>query len=178
MIQTNVQEPIDDMGACQSTPVSTRDLFLQAEIVIVKTDISEKQTTYELIYNGHPFQYVERVNGSSFLRNIRNNERCVMENVKQYITTILYVAEHNDYPVVNIQVWHAEGREVRFHFNSDNYGYLKLLQILKQHHITHSDMTRKRFISARMTVEDVAKLKTILKEPTYQWIDFTQSVVA
>lgn len=164
------------MGACQSAPVSTKDLFAQAGIVIVKTDVSEKQITYELNYNGHPFQYAERSNGSSYLRNMRNNERCIMENVKQYIDTIHYVHAHNDYPVINIQVWHSNDelkREVRFHFNADHYGYAKLTQMLKLHHIQHSEITRKHYIAALVSAADLEKLKTVLKTSEYQWIDFT-----
>jgi len=166
------------MGACQSAQLSARDRFTQAGIVIVNETVSEKQTIFELNYNGHVFQYTERADGSSSLRNIRNNERCVMENAKQYADTILYVAEHNDYPVVNIQVWHSDHgqqREVRFHFNADNYGFVKLTQTLKLHHIRHSEITRKRYIAALVSVPDIEKLKTVLKSAEYQWIDFTSA---
>ena len=169
-------DSLDDMGACQSAPITTDDRFTQAGIIIVKKDVSEKQTSYELNYNGHSFQYIERSDGSSSLRNMRNYERCVMENAKQYVDTIKYVADHNDYPVVNIQVWHSDHglqREVRFHFNADKYGYVKLIQTLKLHHVRHSEMTPKRYIAALINVPELERLKLVLKGTDYQWIDFT-----
>jgi len=169
-------DSLDDMGSCQSAPLTTHDRFIQAGIIIVKTDVSEKQTSYDLNCNGHAFQYIERTNGSSYLRNMRNNERCVMENIKQYISTMLYVAEHNNYPLINIQVWHSDHglqREVRFHFNADNYGYAKLIQTLKLQHVRHSEMTSKRYIAALINVPELEKLKIVLKGAEYQWIDFT-----
>jgi hypothetical protein len=173
---------VDTMGTCQSVPLSDKDAFAHAGIVITREENSEKQTMYELNYMGHVFQFVRRANGSTSLRNMRNNERCSMETVKNYVDTIQYVAQHNDYPVVNIQVWHsdiAEQRTVHFHFNEDNYGLAKLCQTLKKHMIKHSEMnykskiTQRPYMAAHMTVSEVEKLKHVLTGSEYQWIDFT-----
>jgi hypothetical protein len=165
------------MGACQSTPVNDRDYFTNvAGIIVISEIVTEQQTMYELNYMGYLFQFVRRSNGSTSLRNMRNNERCTMETLKQYEDTIKYVAQHNEYPVVNVQVWHSDHgrqREVRFHFNADQYGFSKLTQILRQHHIKYSELTRRNYIAALMDVVDVEKLKKVLTGSEYQWIDFT-----
>ncbi len=175
------------MGACQSAPLSDKDTFTAAGIIVMREDVSEKQTMYELNYMGYAFQFVRRADGSSSLRNMRNNERCSMETAKNYVDTIHYVAQHNDYPVINIQVWHSDHglqRTVHFHFNADNYGLTKLCQILKKHLIKHSELnyhsriTQRKYIAALVTVPEVENLKKVLCDSEYQWIDFTTPRVA
>jgi hypothetical protein len=170
------------MGTCQSVPLSDKDVFTQAGIIITREESSEKQTMYELNYMGYVFQFMRRTDGSTSLRNMRNNERCTMETVKQYVDTIHYVAQHNEYPVINIQVWHSDHglqRTVHFHFNADNYGLAKLCLTLKQHLIKHSEMTHhskltnRPYIAALMSVSEVEKLKKVLCSSEYHWIDFT-----